>query len=111
MHLDITLVETGIHYTTGSSLLGDGVRVLTRTMKRIAEIASRAGTRLLYRTPRHRGGDRRQRKDVNRDANRKTAPTRRMSAVRSRQRAPFQTKLFNASQHPVAIGGTGVITA
>ena len=43
-------METGIHYTTGSSLLGDGVRVLTRTMRRIAEIASRAGTRLLYRT-------------------------------------------------------------
>jgi hypothetical protein len=30
--------------------------------------------------------------------------------IRSRQRAPFQTKHFNASQHPVAIGGTGVIT-
>jgi hypothetical protein len=29
---------TNIHYPTDSSLLGDGVRVLTRTMKRIVEI-------------------------------------------------------------------------
>jgi transposase, IS5 family len=46
LRLDTTVVETNIHYPTDSSLLGDGVRVLTRTMKRIAQIAGRAGTRL-----------------------------------------------------------------
>ena len=30
-----TVVETNIHYPTDSSLLGDGARVLTRTMKKI----------------------------------------------------------------------------
>ena len=37
LRVDTTVVETDIHYPTDSSLLGDGVRVLTRTMKRIAE--------------------------------------------------------------------------
>lgn len=50
LRLDTTVVETDIHYPTDSSLLGDGVRVLTRTMKRIAKIAGRAGTRLRDRT-------------------------------------------------------------
>src|SRR5881398_1958532 len=50
MRVDTTVVETDIHYPTDSSLLGDGVRVLTRTMKRIAEVAGRAGTRLRDRT-------------------------------------------------------------
>ena len=50
LRLDTTVVETDIHYPTDSSLLGDGVRVLTRTMKRIAQIAGRAGTRLRDRT-------------------------------------------------------------
>ena len=35
MRVDTTVVETNIHYPTDSTLLGDGVRVLTRTMKRI----------------------------------------------------------------------------
>jgi hypothetical protein len=43
-------VETDIHYPTDSSLLGDGVRVLTRTMQRMAKIAGRAGTKLRDRT-------------------------------------------------------------
>ena len=50
MRLDTTVVETDIHYPTDSSLLGDGVRVLTRTMQRITQIAGRAGTRLRDRT-------------------------------------------------------------
>jgi len=33
--VDTTVVETNIHYPTDSSLLGDGARVLTRTMKKI----------------------------------------------------------------------------
>src|SRR4029450_9992573 len=32
--IDTTVVETNIHYPTDSSLLQDGVRVLTRTMRR-----------------------------------------------------------------------------
>lgn len=39
MRLDTTVVETNIHYPTDSNLLGDGVRVLIRAMKRIGEIA------------------------------------------------------------------------
>jgi IS5 family transposase len=35
MRADTTVVETNIHYPTDSSLLGDGARVLTRTMKKI----------------------------------------------------------------------------
>lgn len=35
LRVDTTVVETNIHYPTDSSLLGDGARVLTRTMKRI----------------------------------------------------------------------------
>jgi transposase, IS5 family len=50
LRLDTTVVETDIHYPTDSSLLGDGARVLTRAMKRIAELAGRAGTRLRDRT-------------------------------------------------------------
>lgn len=34
MRVDTTVVETNIHYPTDSSLLGDGVRVLIRVMKR-----------------------------------------------------------------------------
>jgi len=37
MRVDTTVVETNIHYPTDSGLLGDGARVLTRTMKRIAK--------------------------------------------------------------------------
>src|SRR5205807_6818170 len=39
MRVDTTVVETNIHYPTDSSLLGDGTRVLTRTMKKIEQKA------------------------------------------------------------------------
>ena len=32
LRVDTTVVETNVHYPTDSSLLGDGVRVLVRTM-------------------------------------------------------------------------------
>jgi hypothetical protein len=35
LRVDTTVVETNIHYPTDSSLLGDGARVVTRTMKKI----------------------------------------------------------------------------
>jgi IS5 family transposase len=50
LRVDTTVVETNIHYPTDSSLLGDGVRVLTRAMKRIAQLAGQVGTRLRDRT-------------------------------------------------------------
>jgi transposase, IS5 family len=50
LRVDTTVVETNIHYPTDSSLLGDGVRVLTRTMQRITRITGRSGTRLRDRT-------------------------------------------------------------
>ncbi|HVW10372.1 MAG TPA: ISNCY family transposase [Bryobacteraceae bacterium] len=37
MRVDTTVVETNIHYPTDSSLLGDGARVLTRTMKKVEQ--------------------------------------------------------------------------
>jgi transposase, IS5 family len=46
MRVDTTVTETNIHYPTDSSLLLDGVRVLTRTMKRIVEIGGKAGERV-----------------------------------------------------------------
>ncbi len=49
MRVDTTVVETNIHYPTDSNLLGDGTRVLTRTMKRITEISGGMGTRLRNR--------------------------------------------------------------
>ena len=50
MRVDTTVVETNIHYPTDASLLGDGVRVLTRTMKRITKLAGAAGAKLRDRT-------------------------------------------------------------
>ena len=41
MRVDTTVVETNIHYPTDGSLLGDGVRVLTRTMKKIEQLTAR----------------------------------------------------------------------
>ena len=50
MRLDTTVVETNIHYPTDSNLLGDGVRVLIRAMKRIGEIAAQQGAKLRDRS-------------------------------------------------------------
>jgi len=46
MRVDTTVVETNIHYPTDSSLLGDGVRVLTRVMQKVTEVAGQAGSLL-----------------------------------------------------------------
>jgi transposase, IS5 family len=50
MRADTTVVETDIHYPTDAALLGDGVRVLTRAMKRIAELTVDVGAKLRDRT-------------------------------------------------------------
>ncbi len=50
LRVDTTVVETNIHYPTDSSLLGDGVRVLTRLMKRVTAVAGAVGTKLRNRS-------------------------------------------------------------
>jgi len=50
MLVDTTVVETNIHHPTDSTLLGDGVRVMTRIMRRITKIAGEVGTKLRDRT-------------------------------------------------------------
>ena len=50
MRVDTTVVETNIHHPTDSTLLGDGVRVLIRTMKKITQIAGAVGTKLRDRS-------------------------------------------------------------
>jgi Transposase domain (DUF772) len=50
MRVDTTVVETDIHHPTDSTLLGDGVRVLTRTMRKITAIAGAVGTKLRDRS-------------------------------------------------------------
>jgi hypothetical protein len=50
MRVDTTVVEANIHHPTDSTLLGDGVRVLIRTMKRITTIAGAVGTKLCDRS-------------------------------------------------------------
>lgn len=50
MRVDTTVVETDIHHPTDSTLLGDGVRVLTRIMRKITKITGSAGTKLRDRS-------------------------------------------------------------
>lgn len=50
MRVDTTVVESNIHYPTDSTLLGDGVRVLIRTMKKITDIVGVVGTKLRDRS-------------------------------------------------------------
>jgi transposase, IS5 family len=50
LRVDTTVTEANIHHPTDSSLLGDGVRVLTRVMKRVNDIAEGAGTQLRDRS-------------------------------------------------------------
>jgi transposase, IS5 family len=50
MRVDTTVVETDIHYPTDSALLGDGVRVLTRIMKKVSAVAGKAGTQMRDRS-------------------------------------------------------------
>src|SRR3974390_442226 len=50
MRVDTTVVETDIHHPTDSTLLGDGVRVLTRPMRKITKIVGAAGIKLRDRS-------------------------------------------------------------
>jgi IS5 family transposase len=50
MGVHATVVETGIHYPTDSTLVHDGLRVLTRVMKKVRAVAEAVVTPLLDRT-------------------------------------------------------------
>jgi len=50
MRVDTTVVESNIHYPTDSSLLGDGVRVLIRTMQRVTNLTGALGAKLRDRS-------------------------------------------------------------
>jgi len=50
MRVDTTVVETNIHYPTDSSLLGDGARALTRTMKKVEKQTGRLKRKVRDRT-------------------------------------------------------------
>jgi transposase, IS5 family len=50
MRLDTTVVERNIHYPTDSSLLGDGVRVLIRSMRKITGLTGEVGAKLRDRS-------------------------------------------------------------
>jgi IS5 family transposase len=46
MRIDTTVLESNIHYPTDSSLLGDGVRVLTCSMHKTTQLVGASGTKL-----------------------------------------------------------------
>jgi IS5 family transposase len=50
LRVDTTVVETNIHYPTDSTLMGDGVRVLTRVMKKVAQAAGEVGPKFRDRS-------------------------------------------------------------
>jgi IS5 family transposase len=50
MRIHTTVVESNIYCPTDSSLLGDAVRVLTRSMRKITALTGTAGTRLRDRS-------------------------------------------------------------
>jgi len=49
LRVDTTVVETNIHYPTDSSVLGDGVQVLTRTMQRLSSVMKTTGEKVRNR--------------------------------------------------------------
>lgn len=51
LRIDGTVVETNVHYPTDSSLLGDGVRILSRTLRKARTLLGEAeqGSRHLFR--------------------------------------------------------------
>ena len=50
MRVDTTVVERNIHYPTDSSLLGDGVRVLIRGMRKIVKLTGEVGAKFRDRS-------------------------------------------------------------
>lgn len=50
LRVDTTVVETNIHHPTDSTLLGDGVRVITRTVKKLEGLVGKVRARFRDRT-------------------------------------------------------------
>jgi IS5 family transposase len=50
LRVDTTMVETNIHHPTDSTLLGDGVRVITRTVKKLERVVGKVKARFRDRT-------------------------------------------------------------
>lgn len=50
MRVDTTVVERNIHYPTDSSLLGDGIRALTRSMRKITKLTGEVGAKFRDRS-------------------------------------------------------------
>jgi len=46
LRVDTTVVETNVRYPTDSGLLSDGLRVLTRTMRQVEQVAGQEGEKL-----------------------------------------------------------------
>lgn len=76
-----TVVETNIHYPTDSSLLGDGARVLTRTMKTIEKTAGKLQRKLRDRAQGEQARDRRSPPRVARKARRANRSARKNIAT------------------------------
>lgn len=49
LRVDTTVIETNVHYPTDSSLLTDGVRVVTRTLKKIEAVIGRGRRAVRHR--------------------------------------------------------------
>jgi len=47
LRTDTTVVESNVHYSTDSSLLGDGIRVLSRSLKRVAAECKRGTLKVM----------------------------------------------------------------
>ena len=54
LRVDTTVVETNLHHPTDSSLLGDGVRVITRTLHKIRRVVGKVRFRDRTRSVRRR---------------------------------------------------------
>ena len=56
LRTDTTVVESNVHYPTDSSLLGDGIRVLTRSLQRIARDCKHGAVEVVHhaRAVKHR---------------------------------------------------------
>lgn len=50
LRIDTTVIESDIHYPTDASLLADGIRVITKTVKKLKELGAAARTTFQDRT-------------------------------------------------------------
>ncbi len=50
LRMDTTVVEANIHYPTDTSLLADGIRVITRTVSRLKKVVAQVGSKFVYHT-------------------------------------------------------------